>query len=68
MMNKKTKTGTVGPLIPFQVKARAEVRDKLKMIAAKNGLSLNDVASMCLAAGTNMVETKLREIHEPAAA
>lgn len=54
------------PLIPFQVKTRSEVREKLKAIAVKNGLSLNDVATMCLAAGMPMVERKLTEIHEPA--
>lgn len=56
------------PLIPFQVKTRPEVREKLKAIAFKNGLSLNDIATLCLAAGVPMVETKLREIHEPAKA
>jgi len=53
------------PMIPLQIKTRGEVRAKLKKIAEQNGLSLNDVATMALAAGMNMVETKLREIHEP---
>jgi hypothetical protein len=53
------------PLIPLQVKTREETRKKLKIIAEKNGLSLNDVASMAIAAGMPMIETKLREIHEP---
>lgn len=52
-------------LIPMQVKARSETREKLKKIAKANGLSLNDVATMAIAAGINMVETKLREIHQP---
>ena len=56
------------PLIPLQVKTREDVRTKLKAIAEKNGLSLNDVASMAIAVGTPMVETKLRELHEPAQA
>lgn len=51
--------------VPFQVKARQGVREKLKIIAEKNGLSLNDVASMCIAAGIPMVETKLGEIYAP---
>jgi hypothetical protein len=63
MANKQTET-----MIPLQIKTRGEVRAKLKRIAAANGLSLNDVATMALAAGMNMVETKLREIHEPAKA
>jgi hypothetical protein len=56
------------PLVPLQFKTRDEIREKLKTIAKKNGLSINDVASMALAAGMPMVETKLREIHEPEAA
>jgi len=68
-MSKKSKGGVVDsanePLIPFQVKTREEVREKMKVIASKNGLSLNDVASMCLAAGMPMVERKLSEIHHP---
>lgn len=55
----------IQPLIPLQVKTREEVRKKLKTIADKNGLSLNDVASMAIAAGVPMVETKLNELHEP---
>lgn len=65
IMSKKTKSDGAEPLIPLQFKARPEVREKLKAIALKNGLSLNDVASMCLAAGMNMVTRKLQEIHEP---
>jgi len=68
MSNKTVKSGGAEPLIPLQIKVRGETRSKLKTIAAKNGLSLNDVAGMCLAAGATMVETKLREIHEPVAA
>lgn len=56
------------PLIPFQIKTREETREKMKRIAAENGLSLNDVATMCIAAGIDMVATKLREIHQPAKA
>jgi predicted HicB family RNase H-like nuclease len=68
MATKKHPEPVTEPLIPFQVKSRPEVREKLKLIAKQNGLSLNDVASMALAAGMNMVEAKLREIHEPAKA
>jgi hypothetical protein len=64
MKNKKAEAAAE-PLIPLQVKMREEVREKLKRIAVTNGLSLNDVATMSIAAGLNMVETKLREIHQP---
>lgn len=37
----------------------------MKAIAAKNGLSLNDVATMCLVSGLVRVETKLDEINNP---
>ena len=52
-------------MIPLQIKTRTDVRAKLKKIAQVNGLSLNDVATMALAAGMNMVETKLGEIRNP---
>jgi hypothetical protein len=42
-----------------------ELISKMEKIAEKNGLSLNDVANMSMAAGLNMVDAKLREIHEP---
>lgn len=64
----RAEEATPEPLIPFQVKTKGDLRDRLKALAAKNGLSLNDIATMCLAAGIPMVETKLREIHEPAKA
>jgi hypothetical protein len=51
--------------IPFQVKAREDVRTKLQILAKANGLSLNDVATMCLALGLPRVERKLNEIHNP---
>lgn len=53
------------PLIPLQVKTRQETREKLKQLAVRNALSINDVANMAIAAGLNLVEMKLREIHEP---
>jgi hypothetical protein len=65
-MSKRTKTTNLEPLIPLQVKTRGEVREKMKLIAAKNGLSLNDVANMCLASGLGIVDRKLQEIHNPA--
>jgi hypothetical protein len=67
MKDRSVKSREDRPLVPLQVKIRDEVRVKLKTIAAKNGLSLNDVASMCLAAGHNIVDAKLSEIHEPEA-
>jgi hypothetical protein len=42
----------------------AELAAKLQKIAEVNGLSLNDVANMAMAAGLPMVEMKLEEIHE----
>jgi hypothetical protein len=66
--SKKADETAPEPLIPFQVKTKGDLRDRLKTLAVKNGLSLNDIATMCLAAGIPMVETKLREIHEPAKA
>jgi hypothetical protein len=55
-------------LIPLQVKIRKDVRTKLQKTATANGLSLNAVATMAIAAGMNMVEAKLSEINEPAKA
>lgn len=52
-------------VIPLQVKIGGATREKMKLIAAKNGLSLNDVASLCLAAGLFRVEQKLSEIRKP---
>lgn len=63
--SKKAKQDGPEPLIPLQLKLRDELRAKLKKIAATNGLSLNDVGSMCIAAGVPMVEAKLSEIHNP---
>lgn len=68
MKNAKNEKASAAPLIPLQIKLRPETRAKLKIIAERNGLSLNDVGSMAIAAGTNIVETKLGEIHEPAVA
>ncbi len=52
--------------IPFQVKTRGETREKLQRLAQANGLSLNDIATLCLISGMPLVEKKLREIHAPA--
>ncbi len=51
--------------VPTDQKRGAELIAKLEKISQVNGLSLNDVANMAVAAGLPMVETKLREIHEP---
>ena len=51
--------------VPTDQKRGAELIAKLERISQVNGLSLNDVANMAVAAGLPMVETKLREIHEP---
>lgn len=66
MSKPRSKTATAELRIPLQVKPREETREKLKKLAEANGLSLNDIATMCLASGLPMVEKKLREIHEPA--
>ena len=54
--------------IPLQVRVAISTRGKLKAIASKNGLSLNDIATMCLVAGLPKVASKLDEINDPAAA
>lgn len=54
--------------IPLQVRVELGTREKLKLIASKNGLSLNDIATMCLIAGMGKVALKLSEINEPAEA
>jgi hypothetical protein len=70
-MSNKSKAPKSGEdFLQFRVK-RAEKRGaeliaKLEKISETNGLSMNDVANMAIAAGLPMVETKLREIHEPA--
>jgi len=51
--------------IPLQIRVGEDTREKLKVIAEKNGLSLNDIATMCLAAGLNKVSVKLDEINSP---
>ena len=63
-MSKENKSKTQ-PLIPFQVKARPEVRERIVKVADARGLSANDVASMALAAGIDRVEKKLMEIAMP---
>ena len=56
--------------IPRDERRGAELATKLQKIAETNGLSLNDVANMAVAAGLAMVERKLLEIRtaEPQAA
>jgi hypothetical protein len=65
MRDRKFRSVKPGTRIPLQVKIEGETRDKLKRIATENGLSLNDVATMAIAAGMGMVRTKLQEINEP---
>jgi len=45
-------------------KAGLELITKIEKVAEVNGLSLNDVANMAVAAGLAMVERKLSEIRE----
>jgi hypothetical protein len=63
-MPKNTKRNAE-PTIPLQIRVSLESREKLKAIAAENGLSLNDISTMCLAAGLGKVASKLREIRKP---
>ena len=48
---------------PIAFRAKAETMDKVRKIAAANGVSIADVINLGLAAGLNIVETKLGEIH-----
>ena len=50
--------------IPRAEKRGAALIEKLARISEVNGLSLNDVANMAVAAGLPMVETKLNELQE----
>lgn len=62
---KKASGRTDSKTIPLQIRVGEDTREKMKFIAEKNGLSLNDIATMCLAAGLNRVASKLDEIGEP---
>ena len=68
-MSKESKKNSDRDYLQFRIPRDEEkgkrLSEKLQKIAAANGLSLNDVANLCVAAGLNMVESKLREIHEP---
>jgi hypothetical protein len=52
---------------PMSLRPKEDVRAKMEKIAEANGISLTDVAHFCLAAGLNIVEEKLGEIHKQAA-
>lgn len=62
-MKQKDQKEAMAPLVPLQVRIRPEARKALEKIAKTNGLSKNDTASMCIAAGLGIVERKLKEIH-----
>jgi hypothetical protein len=70
MKNREQKVDPLQLRIPRDEKRGAELAAKLQKIAVRNGLSLNDVANMAVAAGLGIVERKLAEIHseEPQAA
>jgi hypothetical protein len=73
MQNKKPKKGASGRdwlqlRISRDEKPGAELIAKIEKVAQSSGLSMNDVANMAVAAGLQMVETKLREIQNPAPA
>lgn len=72
-MSNKSKAPKSGEdFFQFRIKLKdkrgSELAEKLKKISEVNGLSMNDVVNMSIAAGLPAVETKLREIHEPAKA
>lgn len=49
---------------PLSLRPKKDIVEKIKKIAVINGLSMSDVANMCLASGLNIVETKLDEINQ----
>ena len=53
---------------PIAFRAKAETMVKVRKIAEANGVSIADVINLGLAAGLNIVETKLGEINKPEAA
>jgi hypothetical protein len=53
------------PLIPFQVKAPHQVRDRIVAEAEKRNLSVNDIASLAVAAGLDRVIETLDELTQP---
>lgn len=59
------KPATLQLRIPADEPRGAELIAKLEKVAKANGLSMNDVGNMAIAAGLSMVETKLKEIHHP---
>lgn len=65
MKTEKKKPETLQIRIPRDDKRGSELAEKLQKIAEVNGLSLNDVANMAVAAGLGMVERKLQELREP---
>lgn len=65
MKTEKKKPETLQIRIPRDDKRGSELAAKLQKIAEVNGLSLNDVANMAVAAGLGMVERKLQELREP---
>lgn len=62
-MKKKKPSPATELTIAIQIKLTPETRENLKRVAAINGLSLNDVGTMAIAAGLGVVEAKLSEIH-----
>ena len=67
-MSEKKKPELLQIRVDRDDKRGSDLAAKIEKIAAVNGLSMNDVANLAMAAGLPMVETKLREIHEPAKA
>ena len=52
-------------LIPFQVKATVETREKIINLARRRGASINFIAGLALDAGVPIVESKLAELDTP---
>lgn len=67
-MNKDKKPSILQLRISREEKRGADLAEKLEKIAKTNGLSINDVANLAVAAGLSMVEQKLSELKQTQAA
>jgi hypothetical protein len=64
MSKDSKKAGPLQLRVPRDEKRGAELAARLEKIAETNGLSINSLANLCLAAGLPIVEPKLRDLHE----
>lgn len=65
IMSKQSSKEPAPALIPFQVKARPDIRNKITALAKARGLSANDIAGLALAAGIDRVEKSLNSLTQP---